>query len=163
MSDVKEKTIWITGASSGIGTAMAKTFSEAGANIILSGRNVEALEKVASDLNTDTLIIPFDVTDYDSLAGHVETAWERTGRVDVFVNNAGVSQRSLAIDTKTEVYTDLINIDLIAPIWLTQLQLGRMAKAGGGRIVAISSIAGRIGATLRTAYCAAKHLSLKHS
>ena len=109
MSDVKEKTIWITGASSGIGAAMAKTFSEAGANIILSGRNVEALEKVASDLNTDTLIIPFDVTDYASLAGHVETAWEWTGRVDVLVNNAGVSQRSLAIDTQTEAvsYTHL--------------------------------------------------------
>jgi short-subunit dehydrogenase len=62
----------------------------------------------------------------------------------------------LAIDAKPEVYTDLINVDLIAPIWLTQLQLARMAEAGGGHIVAISSVAGRIGAPLRTAYSAAK-------
>ena len=72
------------------------------------------------------------------------------------VNNAGISQRCLAIDAKPEIYTQLINIDLIAPIWLTQLQLSRMADAGGGHIVAISSVAGRIGAPLRTAYSAAK-------
>ena len=77
--------------------------------------------------------------------------------VDILVNNAGVSQRSLAEDTKPEVYRDLIDIDLIAPIWLTQLQLPRMIASGGAHIVAISSIAGRVGAPMRTAYCAAKH------
>ena len=68
----------------------------------------------------------------------------------------GISQRCLAIDAKPEVYTELINIDLIAPIWLTQLQLARMAEAGGAHIIAISSVAGRIGPPLRTAYSAAK-------
>jgi len=157
MTDVKNKIIWVTGASSGIGAALAKVFSGSGANIILSGRNVEALENVASSLKTDSLVLPFEVTNYEALAEHVKTAWSWKGRVDVFVNNAGVSQRSLALQTDPKVYTDLINIDLIAPIWLTQLNLTPMVEAGGAHIVAISSIAGRIGAPLRTAYSAAKH------
>ena len=157
MSDIKNKTVWITGSSSGIGAAMAKTFAQAGANIILSGRRVDALEDVAAQINTDTLIIPFEVTDYESLAGQVDTAWQWNGRVDMLINNAGITQRSLALHTKPQVYTDLINIDLIAPIWLTQLNLSKMVDAGGAHIIAISSIAGRIGAPLRTAYSAAKH------
>ena len=141
------------GASSGIGAALAKTFAKAGANIILSGRRVEALEEVAAQINTDTLIIPFEVTDYESLAGHVDTAWKWNGRVAILINNAGISQRSLAIHTPPKIFTELLNIDLIAPIWLTQLQLPKMVAAGGAHIVAISSVAGRIGAPLRTAYC----------
>ena len=97
-----------------------------------------------------------EVTDYDALESKVDEAWAWQGRVDILVNNAGISQRCLAIDAKPEVYTELINIDLIAPIWLTQLQLKRMAEAGGAHIVAISSVAGRIGPPLRTAYSAAK-------
>lgn len=154
---MKDKTVWVTGASSGIGRAIAKTFSEQGADIILSGRRVDALEETKAMLSTDALILPFDVTDYDALAAHVDTAWSWKGRVDVLVNNAGITQRSLALHTEPEVYTKLINIDLIAPIWLTQLNLPKMAEAGGAQIIAISSVAGRIGAPLRTAYCAAKH------
>lgn len=157
MSAFKDKTVWITGASSGIGKALAIAFSEAGAKIILSGRRVDALQDVADSLSTQTLLLPFEVTDYDALPGHVDAAWDWTGNVDILVNNAGVSQRSLAIKTDPQVYTDLINIDLIAPIWLTQLQLPRMVTAGGAHIIAISSVAGRIGPPLRTAYAAAKH------
>ena len=157
MTEIKNKTVWITGASSGIGAALAKSFAAQGANIIISGRRVEALEDVASEIETDTLILPFEVTDYDSLAAHVKTAWAWKGHVDILVNNAGITQRSLAIHTDPQVYTDLINIDLIAPIWLTQLNLPHMVSAGGAHIIAISSVAGRIGAPLRTAYCAAKH------
>lgn len=157
MSEFENKTVWITGASSGIGAALAKTYSAAGASIILSGRRVEVLEAVKDQLATDAIILPFEVTDYEALAGHVESAWDWKGRVDILINNAGVTQRSLAIETDPQVYTDLINIDLIAPIWLTQLNLPRMAKAGGAHIVGISSVAGRIGSPLRTAYSAAKH------
>jgi len=152
-----DKTVWITGASSGIGEALAKSFAYNGAHIILSGRRINALEKVADDIETDKLILPFETTDYENLAAYVETAWQWKGRVDILVNNAGITQRGLAIHTQPQVYTDLINIDLIAPIWLTQLQLNKMVEAGGAHIVAISSVAGRIGAPLRTAYSAAKH------
>jgi NADP-dependent 3-hydroxy acid dehydrogenase YdfG len=157
VKNFQDKIVWITGASSGIGEALAKAFSQEGAHIVLSGRRVEALQAVADGLPTDGLVLPFETTDYGVLAGKVEEAWNWKGRVDVLVNNAGVSQRSLAIHTAPQVYTDLINIDLIAPIWLTQLQLPKMAAAGGAHIVAISSVAGRIGAPLRTAYSAAKH------
>ena len=157
MERFENKTVWITGASSGIGAALARAFSDEGAPIILSGRRVDALQAVARGLRTDTLVLPFEATDYANLPESVEQAWAWRGQVDVLVNNAGVSQRSLAINTAPEVYRDLIDIDLIAPIWLTQLQLPKMKAAGGAHIVAISSVAGRIGAPLRTAYCAAKH------
>lgn len=157
MTHFTDKIVWITGASSGIGEALAKSFAAEGAHIILSGRRVEALKAVADQLSTETLILPFETTDYSVLESTVAKAWDWKGRVDVLANNAGVSQRSLAINTAPQVYTDLINIDLIAPIWLTQLQLPRMVEAGGAHIIAISSVAGRIGAPLRTAYSAAKH------
>ena len=156
MTDLTGKVIWITGASSGIGEALARSASSDGTKLILSGRRVDALQSLAEELSAETLVLPFEVTDYSALAGIVDQAWAWQGRVDVLVNNAGISQRCLAIDAKPEIYTELINIDLIAPIWLTQLQLSRMADAGGGHIVAISSVAGRIGAPLRTAYSAAK-------
>lgn len=157
MTDLANKTVWITGASSGIGEALARVASSEGAHVILSGRRENALNAVAADLEGDSLVLPFEVTDYDALNGIVDRAWAWRGRVDVLVNNAGVSQRSLAVDTQPDVYRDLLDIDLLAPIWLTQLQLPAMVAAGGGHIVAISSVAGRIGAPLRTAYCAAKH------
>ena len=156
MTDLNDKVIWITGASSGIGKALAQTAAQQNVKLILSGRRIEALGALAGDLSVDCLVLPFEVTDYDVLSHKVEEAWSWKGRVDILVNNAGVSQRCLAIDARPEVYTELINIDLIAPIWLTQLQIARMADAGGAHIVSISSVAGRIGAPLRTAYSAAK-------
>ena len=156
MTVLADKVIWITGASSGIGKALAQTAAEQNTKLILSGRRIDALEALASELPVDCLVLPFEVTDYDVLASKVDEAWAWQGRVDILVNNAGISQRCLAIDAKPEVYTELINIDLIAPIWLTQLQLARMAEAGGAHIIAISSVAGRIGPPLRTAYSAAK-------
>ena len=156
MTAISGKVIWITGASSGIGKALAQSAAQQNTKLILSGRRVDALEALASELPVDCLVLPFEVTDYDVLASKVDEAWAWQGRVDILVNNAGISQRCLAIDAKPEVYTELINIDLIAPIWLTQLQLKRMAEAGGAHIVAISSVAGRIGPPLRTAYSAAK-------
>ena len=156
MTVLADKVIWITGASSGIGKALAQTAAQQDTKLILSGRRVDALEALATEVSVDCLVLPFEVTDYDALESKVEEAWAWQGRVDILVNNAGISQRCLAIDAKPEVYTELINIDLIAPIWLTQLQLKRMAEAGGAHIVAISSVAGRIGPPLRTAYSAAK-------
>lgn len=156
MTSLVGKTIWVTGASSGIGRAIAEAASSRGARVILSGRRRDALESVKASLPGEGLVIPFEATDYEVLEGVVDQAWS-AAPVDILVNNAGISQRSLAEDTKPEVYRDLIDIDLIAPIWLTQLQLPRMIAAGGAHIVAISSVAGRVGAPMRTAYCAAKH------
>ena len=149
------KTVWITGASSGIGKALAEAFAAEGAALILSGRRREALEALAGSLGTETLVLPFEVTDRDALP--VAAAWRWRGAVDILVNNAGVSQRSLAIDTAPDVFERIIDIDLRAPIALTQLLLPLMAERRAGIFVMISSVAGRLGPVLRTGYAAAKH------
>ena len=151
------KGVWITGASSGIGAALAEAFAGEGARLILSGRRQDALADVASRLGAESLVLPFEATDRPALPAAVEAAWDWRGGVDILVNNAGVSQRSLAIDTAPEVYETIIDVDLLAPIRLTQLVLPLMAERGAGHIVAISSVAGRLGPVLRTAYAAAKH------
>lgn len=148
---------WITGASSGIGAALARALAARGAKLILSGRNVAALEAVAADCATETLVLPFEATDYAALPSISDQAWAWQGRIDGLVNNAGISQRSLAIETDFSVYRQIIGVDLLAPIALTQQLLPRMVGAGGGQIIAISSVAGIAGVPLRSAYSAAKH------
>lgn len=152
---------WVTGASSGIGTALAQALSKAGASLILSGRNVAALNDVAARCEVKSLVLPFEATDYAAIPGVVDKAWtwagQHGGRISGLVNNAGISQRSLAVETVFDVYQKIVAVDLLAPIALTQALLPRMIKAGGGNIVAISSVAGLVGAPLRTAYSAAKH------
>jgi short-subunit dehydrogenase len=156
-----DKTWWVTGASSGIGAALAESFSAAGARLVLSGRNVAALKDVAGRCKTPAHILPFEATDFAHIPAHVDAAWNwaagQGGRIDGLVNNAGISQRSLAVDTVFEVYRKIVDVDLMAPIALTQALLPRMVKAGGGSIIAISSVAGIIGPPLRSAYAAAKH------
>ncbi len=147
---------WITGASSGIGEALAKALSAKGASVILSGRNITALEAVANDCK-DALILPFEATDFDQIDTISEQAWGWKGRINVLINNAGISQRSLAVETDFSVYQKMIDVDLLAPIALTQAVLPKMVAAGGGNIVAISSVAGIAGVPMRSAYCAAKH------
>ncbi|NNM77451.1 SDR family NAD(P)-dependent oxidoreductase [Sphingomonas sp. ID1715] len=148
------KRVWITGASSGIGAALAAAFAGRGARLVLSGRRRDALAEVAAAVQPDALLLPFEATDWAALPEAVAAA----GDVDVLVNNAGISQRSLAVDTRPEVYKALVETDLLAPIWLTQLVLPAMVSRGeGGHIVGISSVAGRLGTVLRTGYCAAKH------
>ena len=152
----KDKTIWITGASSGIGEALAREWSSRGARIILSGRDEGRLSAVAENLETESLILPFDVRDDAAMHDAVAKASAWTGNVDVFVANAGISQRSQALKTDMQVYRDIIDIDLTAQIAATQALLPHMAERGSGNLVFISSIAGKVGVPMRTAYCAAK-------
>jgi dehydrogenase/reductase SDR family member 7B len=149
---------WITGASSGIGEGIARSVAAQGARLILSGRNVVELKRVAGECGEDQcLILPFDTRDYAAIPALVAQAIAWAGRVDCLVNNAGISQRSLAIDTDFSVYESIIDIDLLAPIALTQAVLPHMVTQGGGRLIAISSVAGIAGVPMRSAYCAAKH------
>jgi len=159
MTNQHEKTAWVTGASSGIGEALVKAFVADGGSAILSGRNLPELERVASESGAPDRchILPFDTLDFDKLPKMVEAAVAFRGAVDVLVNNAGISQRSLAIDTDFSVYDRIIAVDLLAPIALTQAVLRHMLERGSGQLVMISSVAGKAGVPLRTAYCAAKH------
>ena len=151
------KTAWVTGASSGIGEALAKGLAARGARVILSGRRESELQRVANSTGGETLVLPFEATDYIALPGVVEKALVWRGGVDLLVNNAGVSQRSLALDTSFDVYRRIMEIDFFAPVRLTQLVLPSMVGRQSGHIVIVSSVAGKVGAPLRTAYCAAKH------
>ncbi|WVM91503.1 SDR family NAD(P)-dependent oxidoreductase [Halopseudomonas pachastrellae] len=87
----------------------------------------------------------------------MEQAWAWQGRIDLLINNAGVSQRSLALDTSFDVYRQLIDIDYLAPVALTQLLLPRLVEQGSGQLAVVSSVAGKLGAPMRTGYCGAKH------
>lgn len=159
MADQSGKTAWITGASSGIGEALAKAFVADGGSAILSGRRVPELERVAKETGAPELcsILPFDTEDFASLDTLVKQAIAVNGKVDVLVNNAGISQRSLAIDTDFSVYERIVSVDLMAPIALTQALLPHLLSNGSGQLIMISSVAGKAGVPLRTAYCAAKH------
>jgi len=153
----KNKTAWVTGASSGLGEALAKGLVARGAAVVLSGRREAELARVAKEAGGDTLILPFETTDYDALPAIAEKAFAWRGGVDILVNNAGVSQRSLALDTSFDVYRRIMEVDFFAPLRLTQLVLPSMVAKKSGHIVIISSVAGKIGTPLRTAYSAAKH------
>lgn len=150
-----DQTAWITGASSGIGEALAKALASRGARLILSGRNVAELERVAAACG-ETLVLPFETTDFDVLPEIVAKAWNWREGIDLLINNAGISQRSLAEETAFTVYERVIGVDLLAPIALTQALLPRMVARRSGRLAFISSVAGKVGVPMRTAYSAAK-------
>ncbi|GMM94140.1 SDR family NAD(P)-dependent oxidoreductase [Qipengyuania sp. MTN3-11] len=152
---MSDQTVWITGASSGIGAALAREWAGRGARIVMSARDEERLRQVADDLETETLVLPFDVRDEAAMRAATGEAIGWHG-VDVFVANAGISQRSAAVDTAMQVYRDIIEIDLTAQIAATQALLPHMVERGSGRLLFISSIAGKVGVPMRTAYCAAK-------
>lgn len=157
------QTVWITGASSGIGEALALKYAQAGARLVLSARREEELERVAvrcrdAGLATDqVLVLPLDVTDWESLSGKVQTVLDTFDTIDLLVNNAGVSQRSLCKDTDMSVYQKLMDVDVMGQIALTKAVLPHMLERGDGHLAVTSSVAGKVGAPLRTGYCAAKH------
>lgn len=146
---------WVTGASSGIGRALAEVLSAEGARLILSGRRADALAAVAA--GRDALVLPFEATDHEALPAVVERALGWAGQIDLLVNNAGISQRSPAEATQFEVYRRLMEVDVLGPIHLTQLVLPHMLARRGGHLAVTASVAGKVGAPLRTGYCAAKH------
>lgn len=159
--EFRDKVIWITGASSGIGEGLAHAVASEGAHLILSGRRVEALERVQKQCAAkgagDIEIIAFEATDFDSLPTHVSRAKDFKGRIDMLVNNAGISQRSFVTETQMSVYREIMDIDFFAPVALTKLVLPHMEQQGAGHIAVTTSIAGISGSKLRSGYCSAKH------
>jgi short-subunit dehydrogenase len=150
------KVAWVTGASSGIGEALAYELSARGAAVILSGRRQDALEAVRARLDGPSLVLPFEATEFDALPAIVEQAIGWKG-LDFLINNAGVTQRSLALDTDFQVYRQLMEVDYFAPMRLTQLVLPHMVARRSGHLSVVSSMAGKVGGPLRTGYAAAKH------
>lgn len=158
MKKFENKTVWITGASSGIGEALAHEFAKEGARLVLSARNEAELQRVAQACGRPgTIIQTLDLGDHDSLPGIVKTVLSKAGQVDVLVNNGGISQRSLAKDTKFEVDKKLINVNLLGTIALSKAILPHFLERKSGHFVVITSLTGKFGTQLRSSYAAAKH------
>jgi short-subunit dehydrogenase len=151
------KTVWLTGASSGIGLAMAQQLAEAGAHLILTSRRAEVLEQVRSELAHPEhhKVLALDLSQPETAA---EQALEALGDqvIDILINNAGVSQRSMILETDLKVYRQLMEIDYFGVVALTKLVLPRMVARRSGQIVTVSSVAGKVGTKLRSGYNGAK-------
>lgn len=160
MSSLQNKVIWITGASSGIGEALVYECAKQNAKIILSARRESELMRVskAANLNSGNfLILPFDLSDTTKVKELADQAVSAFGRIDILINNGGQSQRAEAITTSTETERQLFEINYFSAVNLSKAVLPLMLKNGSGKIVVISSIAGKFGFYLRSTYSAAKH------
>lgn len=160
MSNYKDKVIWITGASSGIGEALALEFAKKEARLILSARREDELKRVAAltklpDL--DLLILPFDLSDTSKASGLAAQVMNKFGRIDILINNGGQSQREEAIKTEEAAERKLFEINYFSAVNLSKAVLPYMLKQKSGHIVVVSSIAGKFGFYLRSSYSAAKH------
>jgi len=156
----KDKVVWITGASSGIGEALTYEFAGQRAKIIVSSNQQKELERVKTEcekLGAECYVQMLDVTEIDKMQSITDELINKFGKIDVLVNNAGISQRSLVVDTPLEVDRKIMEIDYFGTIALTKTVLPHMIKNGGGHIAATSSISGKFGFPLRSAYSAAKH------
>ena len=151
--------VWITGASSGIGEALAYEFARQGARLVLSSRRPAELERVrqACERPAEHISVPFDLADLAAFPGVVADVLARMGHIDVLVNNAGVSQRALARDATLEVERGLMELDYFAPVALTKAVLPAMTARGRGRVMVVSSVMGYVGTPGRSTYAAAKH------
>jgi short-subunit dehydrogenase len=150
--------IWITGASSGIGAALAVACARRGARLILSARRTDRLEEVRERCGAEgTRVLALDVADSSSFEGTVSRAEAFWGRIDVLVNNAGVSQRSLFEETDPAVVRRLVETDFLGPVLFTRAVLPGMIRRRAGQIVLITSLTGRVATPLRTIYSASKH------
>ncbi len=157
---LKNKIIWITGASSGIGEALAYECARQGAHIILSARNREKLEAVKKQCETyhvTCIVVPVDLTDEQQIKDAVAEVKKKHKRIDILVNNGGISQRSYAIETPVEVDRKVMETNFFGAVVLTKSLLPLMVEQGGAHIVVISSVVGKFGFPLRSAYSASKH------
>lgn len=155
----KNQVVWITGASSGLGKALAIKFNQEGALIIISARNVDKLNQVKEALplqEIDSFVLPFDVRKFNDAPQIFKQAKAHFGKIDILINNAGISQRSLAIDTPFEDELRLIETDLIGVLAITKATLPEIIQQKG-QVVVISSVMGKINTKYRTTYAAAKH------
>lgn len=150
------KVVWITGASSGIGEALAYAFAGEGAQLVLSARREEELQRVAKACR-NAYVLPFDMLSLADHADRVQDVINTYGRIDYLVLNAGVSQRSFVKDTEFDVYRRLFEVNFFSIVSLTQAVLPVFTAQKSGVFVPIASVAGRISTPRRAAYGATKH------
>ena len=156
MFDLADKTALITGASGGLGAAIARALHARGAIVALSGTRRDALETLAADLKDRTLIAPCDLSNVESLEALVPTTEAALGSVDILVNNAGVTRDNLFMRMKDAEWDTVLEIDLTAAFRLSRAALRNMMKRRYGRIINITSIVGVKGNPGQSNYAAAK-------
>lgn len=154
----------ITGASSGIGAALSRGFSKAGARVTLAARRKDKLEATAAECPGDHLSVTADVTDPQGRRDILEKTLERWGRLDILVNNAGIGAYGHFLDTTDEQWRELFEINLFAPVLLTREALKIMQAQGAGLIINLASIGGLLAHSNKvSAYVASKHALLGFS
>ncbi|MFD0993803.1 SDR family oxidoreductase [Tenacibaculum geojense] len=156
---VKNKVIWITGASSGIGKSLAIYLSQQNTKLILSSRNITQLNAVKSlcSNSKEVSVLPLDLENYNNLEEKVSEALSFFGTIDILVNNGGISQRSLAENTSIDVDKRIMDINYLGTVALTKAILPYFIEKKSGQLVVTTSIVGKIGTPLRSSYAASKH------
>lgn len=159
MAKINGKTVWITGASSGIGEALVYALEQKECRLIISSRKEAELERVKSSCtHQDTIeILPLDLADIDSMPEKAQVAFDAFGPIDVLINNAGISQRSEIIDTDIEVYRKLMEINYLGTVALSKAVLPYFLQNRSGHFVTVSSVMGKFGGPQRSGYCGSKH------
>ncbi|WP_291868566.1 SDR family oxidoreductase [Maribacter sp.] len=159
MKRINNKIVWITGASSGIGEALTYALNTKGCKLIISARREEELERVKSQCNTpeNVTILSLDLNEHHAMILVSEKAFSFFGKIDILINNAGISQRSLIKDTNFDVYKNLIDINYLGTVALTKAVLPYFIRQNSGHFVTITSLMGKFGSPYRSGYCGAKH------
>jgi short-subunit dehydrogenase len=161
MAHFKHQVVWVTGASSGIGEALAKELAAQGAKLILSARRLPELERVRNECLSGTAenirLLPFDLADATSVPQKATEALDFFGHIDYMVHNGGISQRSLAKDTSIDVDRRIFEVNYFGTVALTKALLPEMLKRKKGHFVVITSMVGKFGSPLRSSYSGSKH------
>ena len=153
---LKGETALITGGGSGLGLAIATGLTQAGARVVLVGRRADVLEKAARKLGRAAIFEPHDITRFDEAGELLRRINQRTGRISILVNNAGIHLKKPAVDTTPAEFNAVLQTHVVAAFSLTRVVLPDMIKRGHGNILFIASMASLFGIPLVTAYSAAK-------
>lgn len=150
--------VWITGATSGIGEALALQYAQMGATLLLSARREAELQRVKTACAPATVhCIALDLASPESITAAVAQAQQLVPKIDILINNGGISQRSYAAETDMEVHRKLMEVNYFGTVNITTQVLGWMLQRGGGHIAVVSSLSGKFGFFQRAAYAASKH------
>ncbi|CAI8276828.1 MAG: 3-oxoacyl-[acyl-carrier-protein] reductase FabG [Alphaproteobacteria bacterium UBA4588] len=156
MFQLSGKTALITGASGGIGSAIAKNLSHQGAHVVLHGTRAGRLEELESEIGSNVSVVTANLSDRDAVDGLVAEAAKATGAIDILVNNAGITRDNLFMRMKDEEWDDVLEVNLTSSMLLCRSAIRAMMKARWGRIISISSIVGVTGNPGQTNYAASK-------
>ena len=156
MFQLSGRTALITGASGGIGSAIAKNLSQQGAHVILHGTRAGRLEELASEIGTNVSVVTANLSDREAVGGLVSEAAKATGAIDILVTNAGITRDNLFMRMKDEEWDDVLEVNLTSSMLLCRSAIRAMMKARWGRIISISSIVGVTGNPGQTNYAASK-------